>query len=93
MFNVMNRSEAEIAISAAINAIEVEGVVDETLIINTKPLKGKVLLEVGREMDESSNIPSYRGIQKLDYTDNLVKLANKFLSLKEKTTEAKKAAS
>ena len=89
MFNVMNKSEAEKAISAAINAIEVEGVVDETLLINAKPIKGKMLIEVGREVDECSTIPSYRGIQKLEYTDNLVKLANKFLSLKEKTKEAK----
>ena len=86
MFGVMSRNEAEDAISKAINAIEVEGVVDETLLINTKPARGKILVDVGREVEETetSNTPNYQGIQRLDYSDNLVKLVTKFLSLKEK---------
>ena len=86
MLSVMNHSEAEEAISKAINTLEVEGIVDETLLINTKNVKGKVLLEVGRKIEENRDLnnPSYKGIQSLNYSDNLVILANKFLSLKEK---------
>lgn len=88
MFGVMDKTEAASAISKAISDIEVEGIVDDTLKINTKNSKGKVLVEIGREVENSSNIPNYHGIQKLDYTDDLLKLINRFISLKNEVSKA-----
>ena len=88
MFEVLNYEDSKSAISKAIEEIEVEGIVDETLLINTKSRKGNVLVEVGRQVDKTSNIPSYRTVQELKYSDPLVKMITKFNEMKEKKLAA-----